>query len=332
MTSGAFIGAMRRFTSHHSIPRVIYSDNASTFVSSSNILNEFFKHPDVAKELANMRITWKFIPKRAPWYGGWWERLIALTKNSLRKMVGRTRLTLVQMQTVFAQIEAILNDRPLMRVPTDIISFEPPTPAHLLYGRRMMTLPSHYAADEELEDPTYGRATEPLILSKAYLRTRNVLIAFWRRWSTFYLPSLREHQQATKGTLKEVIKIGDVMQIHQEAPATSSSVFTIQDPSKSVSSNPIPITEEMPTRAGRIQRKAAQQAVRKIKRVAIMETVEEENQQSLSFSDPVEDEDMIEGRRGLNPIAYGGTVRLVESSLDRKPETVLDGRGNPCTK
>ncbi|XP_057377948.1 uncharacterized protein LOC130699911 [Daphnia carinata] len=47
MTSGAFIDAMRRFTSHHSIP------HASTFVSASNILNKFFKHPDVAKELAN---------------------------------------------------------------------------------------------------------------------------------------------------------------------------------------------------------------------------------------------------------------------------------------
>ncbi|XP_057377950.1 uncharacterized protein LOC130699912 [Daphnia carinata] len=143
-------------------------------------------------------------------------------------MVGRTRLTLVQMQTVIAQIEAILNDRPLMRVLTDIISFEPLTPAHLLYGRRMMTLPSHYAADEELEDPIYGRATEPLILSKAYLRTRNVLSAFWRRWSTFYLPSLREHQQATKGTLKEVIKIGDVVQIHQEGERSEWKLAVVE--------------------------------------------------------------------------------------------------------
>ena len=74
MTSGAFIDAIRRFTSRRSIPRVIYSDNASTFVSASNILTQFFKQPEVAMELANLRITWKFIPKRAPWYGGWWER------------------------------------------------------------------------------------------------------------------------------------------------------------------------------------------------------------------------------------------------------------------
>ena len=74
MTSGAFIDALRRFTSRHSIPRVIYSDNASTFVSASKILTQFVKQPEVAMELVNLRITWKFIPKRAPWYGGWWER------------------------------------------------------------------------------------------------------------------------------------------------------------------------------------------------------------------------------------------------------------------
>jgi hypothetical protein len=124
MTSIAFIDAMRRFTSRHSIPRVIYSDNTSTFVSASNILVQFFKHPDVAKELANMRTTCRFIPKRAPWYGGWWERLMALTKISSRKMVGQTRLSLVRLQTVTTQIETILNDRPLMWVSMDIHSFD----------------------------------------------------------------------------------------------------------------------------------------------------------------------------------------------------------------
>ena len=69
----AFIDALRRFTSRHSIPQGLYPDNASTFVSASNILIQFFKQPEVASKLANMRITWKFIPKRALCYGGWWE-------------------------------------------------------------------------------------------------------------------------------------------------------------------------------------------------------------------------------------------------------------------
>ena len=131
-------------------------------------------------------------------------------------MVGRTRLNFTQLQTVNTQIEAILNDRPLTRLSTDINSFEPLTPSHLMYGRRITTLPFHYAADEEVDDPTYGRSTEPLVLSQAYLRTQNILRNFWRNWSEVYLPALREHHQKTRGPIKELIKIGDIVQVHAE--------------------------------------------------------------------------------------------------------------------
>lgn len=156
------------------------------------------------------------------------ERLIALTKISLRKMVGRTRLNLVQLQTVITQIEAILNDRPLMRVSTDIQSFEPLTPAHLLYGRRITTLPFNYEADEELEDPTFGRDMKIQIFSKAYLKTQNVLRTFWRRWSTSYLPSLRENHQATKGPIEEIIKIGDIIQVHQDSKRSEWKLAVVE--------------------------------------------------------------------------------------------------------
>lgn len=167
MTAASFIDAFKRFISHHPIPRIIYSDNATTFISASSILVRLFDQPEVAKQLADMKITWKYIPKRAPWYGGWWERLIALTKIALRKMNGRTRLKFIQFQTVLCQIEAILNDRTLTRVPTDIDGLEPLTPSHLLYGRRLTILPFDFAADEELQDPSYGIKNS---VSKAYLR------------------------------------------------------------------------------------------------------------------------------------------------------------------
>ena len=113
MTAGSFINALRRFTGHHPIPRIIYSDNGSTFVNAASILIKLFDRPEVQQELASMRIIWRFIPKGAPWYGGWWKRLISLTKSALRKMFGRTLLSFVQLQTVVAQIEAILNYRAL---------------------------------------------------------------------------------------------------------------------------------------------------------------------------------------------------------------------------
>ena len=44
----------------------------------------------------------------------------------------------------------------------------------------------------------------------------NVQKTFWKLWKTGYLLSLREHHQKTKGRLQEVIKVGDVVQIHDE--------------------------------------------------------------------------------------------------------------------
>ena len=55
-----------------------------------------------------------------------------------------------------------------------------------------------------------------MVLSKAYLRTQNIIRAFWRNWSEVYLPALREHHQKTRGPIEELIKIGDVVQVHAD--------------------------------------------------------------------------------------------------------------------
>ena len=34
--------------------------------------------------LTNRQIQWKFIPKRAPWYVGFWERLVGLNKSKTK--------------------------------------------------------------------------------------------------------------------------------------------------------------------------------------------------------------------------------------------------------
>ena len=35
-------------------------------------------------------VSWKFIHKRAPWCGGFWERLVGLTKQALKEVLGRS--------------------------------------------------------------------------------------------------------------------------------------------------------------------------------------------------------------------------------------------------
>ena len=75
-------------------------------------------------------------------------------------MIGQARLSHDEMQTAILEVEAILNSRPLSYTTSDDTE-EPLTPAHLLLGRRLLSLPddlSHY----EDGDDNFEITAEPL--------------------------------------------------------------------------------------------------------------------------------------------------------------------------
>ena len=84
-----FLQALRRFAAHRSLPCILISDNASTFqAAAAKDLEELISSTQMSESLCTLGVQWKFISKRAPWYGGFWERLIGLTKMALKKMLG----------------------------------------------------------------------------------------------------------------------------------------------------------------------------------------------------------------------------------------------------
>lgn len=62
--------------------------------------------------------------------GGFYKRLIGLVKQSLRKAIGKYRLTHDQRLTVLKETESIINSRPFVYVGDDIYSGVTLTPAH----------------------------------------------------------------------------------------------------------------------------------------------------------------------------------------------------------
>ena len=108
LTVPTFVAAFRRFASRKSLPKVMISDNASTYQSAADELTQLLNSSELTSQLGNRGIEWKFIPKRAPWNGRFWERLIGLTKLFLKKVLGKTNITLDEFQTITAEIEAIL--------------------------------------------------------------------------------------------------------------------------------------------------------------------------------------------------------------------------------
>jgi len=58
------------------------SDNALTYLAAADELHELLESTSL---LEHHGATWLFIPKRAPWYSGFWERLVGITKQALKK-------------------------------------------------------------------------------------------------------------------------------------------------------------------------------------------------------------------------------------------------------
>ncbi|KRZ18721.1 hypothetical protein T11_10456 [Trichinella zimbabwensis] len=95
----------------------------------------------VQRTLADERIEWKFITERAPWCGGYWERLVQSVKVSLIKVLGRSRANPEELRTMLCEIEARINDRPLTMVSDRVDDEMALTLAHFLIGRELSSLP-----------------------------------------------------------------------------------------------------------------------------------------------------------------------------------------------
>ena len=173
LSTGAFIQALPRFAGRRGTPVLIISDNAKTFKAADKALKKLYNHPEVANELSGKMIEWKFNLERAPWWGGFFERMVGCVKPCLRKVLGNARLTFDELFTVLIEVEGTLNSRPLT-YEYDEAGEEVLTPSHLIFGRRIKTVPDEIVEGEEEGESRYTRRFR-------YLSVR--LAHFWNRWT-----------------------------------------------------------------------------------------------------------------------------------------------------
>jgi len=210
-TSDAFARAFRRFVAYQTIPQVVYSDRGSNFVGFQPMLNELMEDSQMDQEMRRNRIEWRFIPAKAPWFGGIWERLVGITKDVLKRKLGRSFLTFEELQTVVAEVGSRVNSRPLTYVGTNLDEPAPLTPVQLMRGHIPDSLPVRInkidITDESFEISKSG-------LTRRHKYIMSLIKSAWDNWQDEYLLALRERDRRNtpgKGKGEIIPALGDVV-------------------------------------------------------------------------------------------------------------------------
>ena len=90
------------------LPSKIMSDNAKTFKAAAKEINKIRQSSQVKQFLINKQVSWEYIAEKAPWWGGFWERLVRSVKNCIKKTVGRSILNFEELRTLLIEVEATL--------------------------------------------------------------------------------------------------------------------------------------------------------------------------------------------------------------------------------
>ncbi|UYV67841.1 hypothetical protein LAZ67_5002202, partial [Cordylochernes scorpioides] len=199
LETGVFMMALHRFICRRGRPEKIYSDNGTNFAK----LNRIFKRLDwirIERETSIERIQWIFIPPSAPWWGGFWERMVRTIKEMLIKMLGHRKLKYVQLQTALCEIESIINNRPLTYVSEDDNDLKPLTPNEFLQNGPESSFP-------EFEN------LKPEMLHTRYRELGQLKRELKQRFLKEYLGAL---VQKSENIDRRQFKVGDVVLIGQE--------------------------------------------------------------------------------------------------------------------
>ncbi|CAK1602856.1 unnamed protein product [Parnassius mnemosyne] len=185
LSAEAFIMCLNRFISRRGKPSEIHCDNGRNFVGANNEFKRFLEScsESISSYAAEEFIKFKFSPAYSPHFNGLSEAGVKAAKHHLIRMVGNTHLTFEELATLFSQIEAILNSRPLTPLSSDPTDLYPLCPGHFLIGKPLTSLPSPVLID-----------TNPRYLAR-YELIDQIRQQFWERWRTEFLNELQQRSK-----------------------------------------------------------------------------------------------------------------------------------------
>lgn len=181
LSTDSLIMALRRMAARRGWPNQLYSDNGTNLRGADKELQRSLNELDVEalkNEGVSNGMEWCFIPPASPHWGGSWERLIRSVKTSLQVILKERAPREEVLITLLAEVENMVNSRPLTHV-----SVEPGSPETLT--------PNHFLLGESSNLPIIGAFNDDdLCLRKQWRKAQRLADMYWARWMKEVLPEM----------------------------------------------------------------------------------------------------------------------------------------------
>ena len=131
-------------------PTDIYSDNGTNFVAAAEGLK---------------KTTWHFNPPRASHQGGFYEMFFRISREVFHSIVTQATLSQFDLLTYVAEVERIINNRPITAIPSSPDNWTVLTPSAILIGSLG---PTDESSEKFLKAETYKSAWKTQFLTKRF--------------------------------------------------------------------------------------------------------------------------------------------------------------------
>jgi hypothetical protein len=213
-----FVLAFERFIARHSQPRVVYSDNANTFGKAKRTL--WALPPGLIPHMVKTYpdISWKFNVSRAPWWGGFYERMMTMVKTMMSLRFAEQPFPCDSaFDTAVCVVQRYINSRPLTQAsdsdrenptyltPNHFLKWQPETEILRAFSFDLKSIRTHSLTDREMKQ-------RQVTQSEFHHR-------LWDDFQLRYLAELRKfHSSRVRptGPSASQLKIGDLVLVPPE--------------------------------------------------------------------------------------------------------------------
>ena len=203
MTLSSVVLALIKMQNQFPSLKKIFSDNGSNFKGANREMKEAMEAwnlDEANNKLVEYGLEWTFGPAYCGSYGGVWERLIQIVKNSFKACIGNKILTIDAFDALCSAVAGVVNRRPLTRATNSTDNMFVLTPSHFIY-------PYNHCSSSNAILPPYPERTGD-VLRSTWSTLRQIVDTFWAKWTTEYLTTLQQRDRWEKSTTN--LKIGDV--------------------------------------------------------------------------------------------------------------------------